>query len=91
MITVSVLALPDFKKPFVIETDASNCGIGVVLTQKRHPLAFFSKALGLRASCKSIYEKELMAIVFAILKWTHYFAWKKIHGVHRSKELETFI
>lgn len=34
MITLSVLALPDFNEPFTIETDAFRIGGGVVLTQK---------------------------------------------------------
>ncbi|CAO2826301.1 unnamed protein product [Amaranthus hypochondriacus] len=43
-----------------------------LILKDTHPIAFFSKVLGPRASSKSIYEKELMAIVFAILKWKHY-------------------
>lgn len=40
-------------------------------------MSFFSKVLGKRASMRSIYEKELMAIVFAILKWRHYLLGRK--------------
>lgn len=46
--------------------------MGAILTQNKHPIAYFSQALGVRGQAKSIYEKELMAIVLAIQKWRHY-------------------
>ena len=41
-----VLGFPNFSQPFVVETDASCCGIGAVLRQGKQPLAFLSKTLG---------------------------------------------
>lgn len=51
-----------------METDASGICIGVVLMQEGHPLAYISKGLTASHVGLSVYEKELLALVFAMIK-----------------------
>jgi hypothetical protein len=71
LIFALVLALPDFSKSFILEIDASEMGVGVVLMQDNHPIAFVSKALGPRMRGLPVYE-EYVAILLAIDLWIHY-------------------
>lgn len=48
LVTAPVLALPDYDKPFIIEIDANSSGIGVVLMQQGHPIAYINKSLAPR-------------------------------------------
>ncbi|XP_073358167.1 uncharacterized protein [Aegilops tauschii subsp. strangulata] len=72
MASTPVLALPDFTRPFSIETDACDTGVGAVLVQDGHPIAYLRKALGVRNQRLSIYEKEFLAVIMAVDKWQAY-------------------
>lgn len=72
MSTTPVLTLPDFSKQFVVETDACDSGVGAVLMQENHPIAFLSKALSAQHRSLSIYEKEFLALIMAVERWRSY-------------------
>ncbi|CAM4526933.1 unnamed protein product [Caretta caretta] len=74
-----VLRVPDFDKPFLVMTDASECGVGAALMQEGldqefHPVVFLSKKLSERESNWSVSEKECYAMVYALEK-LHPYVW----------------
>jgi hypothetical protein len=63
---VSVLQLPDFFKPFIVDCNASGDGSDVVLHQDVGPLAFFSHAVAPHHAKLAAYERELIGLVKAV-------------------------
>lgn len=63
-------ASPDFLEPFSIQADASNVGLGAVLTQiindKECVVAYASTSLTAAERKYTVTETELLAVIFAV-------------------------
>ena len=74
-----VLAFPDWKEPFYIETDSSDFSVGGTLSQLNtktetlQPIGYFSNALQPSERNYSPGEKECRAILAASRKWRLYY------------------
>ena len=66
------LSYYDRSKPIVVQTDWSKQGIGAVLLQDGRPVHYGSKALVNNEQDFAPIEGEMLAIVYATMKWHHY-------------------
>ena len=72
-----VLLMPESSKPFVLETDASLFASRAVLRQQNsdgdwHPCTYLSKSFNDTECNYDIWDRELLAVIWALTEWRHY-------------------
>lgn len=76
-----VLAVPDFDKQFILQTDASNSGIAAVLLQEqngaRRPIGYASRSLSETEKNYSVYELEALGVLFGVERFRFFLEHKK--------------
>ena len=76
-----IVSTPDFTKPFIIQCDASEKGVGAVLAQEveggEKVIAYASRSLNKNERNYSVTEKECLAVIFGLDKFRAY-----VEGVH---------
>ena len=89
MTEAPLLAFPDFRQSFLLQTDASGLGLGAVLSQKQEdgtirPLAFASRTLQTHERNCGVTELEALGVVWAVKHFRPY-----LYGHHLMSILTT--
>ena len=97
----SILASPDFDKPFLLETDASGKGLGAVLSQKQadgryHPIAYASRVMNETKQRYHSNKQEFLALKWVVTEQFHeyllpYGQNRNEFVVHTDNNLLTYI
>jgi hypothetical protein len=77
LISAPLLVMPDFTKPFLLQTDASKEGVGAVLAQLddaglEHVIAYASKSLNKAQRNYTTTDQELLAVVYGVRQFRGY-------------------
>ena len=70
--SIPILAYYDAHKPLEIQCDASKDGLGAVLMQEQKPIMYASRALTETERRYAQIEKEMLGIVFSLMKFHQY-------------------
>jgi hypothetical protein len=84
--TTPVLTMLDVEKPFSIYCDASGEGLGCILMQDGHVVAYASRQLRKHEEKYPTHDLELTVVVHALKVWRHYIIGKRceVYSDHKS-------
>lgn len=88
--TTTLLALPDYNKPFEVYTDVSKLAYGRVIMQDGRPISYFSCKFTSAELKYTIIDKELLAVV-CILQEYHGMLWGRhirVYTDHSNLQFE---
>jgi hypothetical protein len=84
----SVLTMPSMEKSFSIYCDTSDQGLGCVLMQGGHVVAYASRQLRKHEEKYPTHDMELAVVVHALKIWTHYIIGKRCEVYSDHKNLK---
>ena len=87
-VTAPILRISDPNKDFVVCTDACNDGLGGVLTQEGHVIAYESRKLKIHKKNYATYDLELTAVIHALKMWHHHLIRRKFILMTDNKGLK---
>jgi hypothetical protein len=84
--TAPVLTMPEMEKPFSVYCDASGQGLGCVLMQDGHVVAYASRQLRKHEETYPTHDLEVAIVVHASKIWRHYIIGKRceVYLDHKS-------
>lgn len=92
LISAPVLSTPDFTKPFIVQADASDKGVGAVLVQgeasEEKVITYMSQKLSSAQEKYSTTEKECLAVILAVEKFRPYIEGTKFTVVSDHASLQ---
>jgi hypothetical protein len=83
-----VLAQPDITKSFDVYYDASGIGLGCVLMQDGHVIAYSSHQLRRHEEHYPMHDLELAIVVHALWTWRHFLLRNVVHIFTDHKTLK---
>ena len=90
LVSAPILRVPEGNENLVVYTDASGLGLGAVLMQQGHVIAYASRQLKPHETRYATHDLELAAVVYALKLWRHYLLGAKFQLFTDHKALKYF-